>query len=273
MYRGERRVDLKESVENNIKLSDTKSVGKTLAILSNFNESTPVQKTSDIASKLDMSISTVSRHLNTMLDWGYLERDNVTGFYSPGYKMIAIAGAALLNNDAYRYSYPELHRLSYRYTVHSHMAMPDGVDMVHLISSSCENTMDLFIPMGHRQPMYCSAMGRAMLAYLPENEVKKILQKSELSKLTSETKIDIEEIKKELIKTRKKGYCVLINELIENKASLAAPIFNRNRIPVAAISVSTSTRGIKIPEREMELVKAVKGAAGRISGRLGYFPR
>lgn len=260
------------SIDKHIKSSDTKSVSKTLAILSSFDERTPIQKTSDIASKLNMSISTASRHLNTMLDWGFLERDQSTGYYSPGYETIALAGTALMNNDVYRYAYPELQRLSYRYTVHSHMAVQKDVEIVHLISSSCENTMDLFIPMGHRQPMYCSAMGRAILAYLPDDKATKILRKSELNKLASETKIDIEEIKQELISIRQKGYCVLINELAERKASLAAPIFSRQRVPVAAASVSMSASGMRHPQRERELAKAIKAAASRISGKLGYFP-
>ena len=52
--------------------SNTKSLNKTLAILSTFNEKTPMQRTSDIAAKLGINISTVSRHLNTLLDWGFL---------------------------------------------------------------------------------------------------------------------------------------------------------------------------------------------------------
>ena len=121
--------------------SNAKSVGKTFAILSSFNETTPTQRTSDIASKLQMNISTVSRHLNTMLDWGYLQRDDATGFYSLGLEIVSLAGAALQNSSIYRFAYPELQRLSYKYGVHSHMSVPRGVEVVHLISICCENTM------------------------------------------------------------------------------------------------------------------------------------
>ena len=134
--------------------SNAKSVGKTFAILSTFNEATPIQRTSDIASKLHMNISTVSRHLNTMLDWGYLQRDDATGFYSLGLEIVALAGAALQNSSIYRFAYPELQRLSYKYGVHSHMSVPRGVEVVHLISICCENTMELLIPMGHCHPMF-----------------------------------------------------------------------------------------------------------------------
>ena len=263
--------------------SNAKSVSKTLEILSTFNELAPEQRTSDIANKLHMNISTVSRHLNTMLDWGFLMRDEETGRYSLGYEVVALAGAALQNNplagaalqnnDVYRHAYPELQQLSYKYGVHSHMGVPRAVDVVHLISICCESTMELLIPMGHCHPMYCSAMGRAMLAYMSQAEVQKVLRASELQKLTPETKIDLREINQELIHTRQKGYCILFDELAESKSSLAAPIFDRNRNPVAAISVSASAQSLSQPQRERELAKAVMTAAGKISGKLGYYPK
>ena len=87
------------------------------------------------------------------------------------------------------------------------------------------------------------------------------------------TKTDLVEIREELARTRQRGYCVLFEELSENKSSLAAPIFDRSREPIAAISISTSAHGLSKPQRERELAKAVVTAAGRISGKLGYYPK
>ena len=84
-----------QRAEGSHKGSNAKSVSKTLEILSTFNELAPEQRTSDIANKLHMNISTVSRHLNTMLDWNFLERDDSTGYYSLGLEIVALAGAAL----------------------------------------------------------------------------------------------------------------------------------------------------------------------------------
>lgn len=252
---------------------DKKSLSKTLAILSTFDENTPMQRTSDIAMRLGLNISTVSRHLTTLLDWGFLERDENTGVYFPGIAIVAIAGAALQSKDCYRYAYPELQKLSLKHKVHGHMGVPRETDIVHLISSSCEKTMDLIIPMGHRHPMYCSAMGRAILAYLPASRAQEIIKNSELSKHAEETKVDPEEIKQELVKTRQKGYCVLVNELLEGQGSIAAPIFDRNRNPVAAVSISASEGRIREPEQERELAKQVSIVARRISSKMGYYPR
>ena len=186
---------------------------------------------------------------------------------------MALAGAALQNSSIYRFAYPELQRLSYKYGVHSHMSVPRGVEVVHLISICCENTMELLIPMGHCHPMYCSAMGRAIMAYQSSGEVQRILRDSELRKYTPETKVDIQEIQQELVRTRQKGYCIIFDELSENIGSLAVPIFDRNRNPVAAISISASAHSLSQPQRERELAKAVTTAAGKISGKLGYYPK
>lgn len=262
-----------QSAESQHRDSNTKSVNKTLAILSTFDEITPMQRTSDIAIKLHMSVSTVSRHLNTMLDWGLLERDDSTGFYFTGLKIITLAGAALQNSEVYRHACPELQHLSYKYGVHSHMGVSRDTEVFHLISNSCENTMDLHIPMGHCNPMYCSAMGRALLAYMPPAKVQEILKVSELKKLTPETKVDPDEIKQELVRTKKRGYCMVLNELNEGKGSIAATIFDRQRAPVAAISISTSTHSLEQLERQRELAKAVMSSARKISCKLGYYPK
>jgi DNA-binding IclR family transcriptional regulator len=232
-----------------------------------------MQRTTDIAMKLDMNISTVSRHLNTMRDMGYLERDDATGLYFVGLKIIALAGASLQNNALFRHSYPELQQLSYKYDVHSHMGVPRETEIVHLISISCESTMELLIPMGHCHPMYCSAMGRAMLAYMPPDKAQEILVNSKIQRYTPQTKIDLGEITQELVRTRQKGYCTLIDELAECKGSIAATVFDRDRNPVAAVSVSASAYSLSQPQRERDLAKAVMNAASKISGKLGYYPK
>lgn len=254
------------------KSSETKSVGKTLAILTTFTPATPVQRTSDIAAKLGMSISTVSRHLNTLFDAGFLGRDEKTGCYHLGIRILELAGVATQESEVYRYSYSELHKVAFEHNIHCHMAIPYEEDIIHLVSAQSESTKALFIPMGHRQPMYCTAMGRAMMAFMPQNRVMEILKMSDLKKRTDYTKVSVKDIERELDLARKGGYCILREELSDNKASIAAPIFDRYREPIAAISVSTSRTALEHPERERELIKVVRSASSKISGMLGYFP-
>ena len=92
-------------------------------------------------------------------------------------------------------------------------------------------------------------------------------------KRTEDTKVDIEEITNELKKVRKKGYCLVINELNEDEASLAVPILDQNSNPVAAISASSGVYRLSQPENEAQAAAAVKAVGTRISSMLGYYPR
>lgn len=253
---------------------DGKNINKALLILSSFDEASPMQRTTDIASRLGMNMSTASRHLNTLFDLGFLTRDDATGQYRLGLKMISLAGAALQNSVVYRYSYPELQKLSFQHNIHSHMSVPWNTDVMHIISTSCEKNKELFMPMGHCHPMYCSAMGRVILAYKPEDEVERILRKSDLKKYTNETKVEVPEIMRSLKEIRKSGYAIVIDELDMGVGSIAAPILNRMRDPVGAISVSASEQRIRSTiDEEKALIKAVVTAAGRISAKRGFFPK
>ncbi len=154
------------------------------------------------------------------------------------------------------------------------MSVPWDINVIHIISTSCEKNMELLIPMGHCHPMYCSAMGRVILAYQTENKIDQVIKKSHLKKYTSETKVEIPKIMQSLDEIKKMGYAIVIDELDMGVSSIAAPILDRTRNPVGAISVSASTNRIRdtIGEEKV-LTKAIVAAAGRISAKLGFFPK
>ena len=106
-----------------------------------------------------------------------------------------------------------------------------------------------------------------------KRQAQEILRKSELVKRTEDTKVEIEEITKERKKVLKKGYCLVINELNEDEASLAVPILDQNSNPVAAISASSGVYRLSQPENEAQVASAMRAAGTRISSMLGYYPR
>ena len=250
----------------------TRSISKTLSILASFTAATPQQRTTDIAARLGLSVSTVSRHLGTLQDWGFLERDDVSGYYRPGARILTLAGIALQNNPVYRHAFPEMWALTSALDVNGHIAVPQGTSIMHLISLGSANSPEL-VPMGYLQPMYCTAIGRAILAYLPQAKVQEILRKTELTKRTEATKTDPEEILEELRKVRRKGYCLLVDELNYGRSSLAVPVFDQQGTPVAGVSVCTSTYRLSDPAAEEEFSHAVKKVGGKVSGILGHYPR
>lgn len=250
-----------------------KSVSKTLEILSLFAEGESMLRTSDIAEKLGINISTVSRHLNTLLDSGFLERDSVTGLYYPGLRIITIAGVGMKSKGLYRHAYPELQQLSFSLRVLSHLAVPDDLEIVHLVCCCCEDKTEMLYPIGHRQPIYCTAMGKAMLAFMPEEQAESILKRcGKLRPFTPETQTNVKLIMESLKEIRKKGYCAQVNQLHMGKGSIAAPIFDHSRNPVASISISTQSHRLITPVDEEKFARTVTLVASKISGKLGYYP-
>lgn len=252
---------------------NTKSISKALSILKTFTDDSPRQRVSDVASKLGLSVSTVSRHLSTMLDLGFVERNDETGYYSLGIELITLAGIALHTSDVYRHAYPEVHRLALETDLHCFLGIPFKKEIIHLISFGPEDTVDLFTPIGHHHPMFCSAIGKAMLAFMPLKEASAILKDQPLKRYAPDTIVDMNEIEKSLRKIRSQGYATISNELTAGKASIAAPIRDRNRIIVGAISISGSISQLDLAHREKELAQRVMLAADRISGKLGFFPK
>ncbi len=255
---------------NNNLSTNTKSVSRTLSILLTFTEDTPIQRVSTIASQLGMNASTVSRHLTTLLDAGFIERDEETGSYHLGLNVIAMAGVALCNNSLYRYGQAELLDLTSKYGLHFHLSVPNGADMVHLIGLCGTESLEFPVPMGHRHPQFCSAMGRAYLSTFPIEQVSSFLDSIYLVPYTSKTKLNKEDILEDIKLTKKRGYSLIEDELTMGKTSIGVPIFGRSRKAVAAISYTIDTFNTEVREKEVHLTNRMRIAANRISGKIGF---
>lgn len=252
---------------------NTQSVQRALMILNTFTEHCPTQRVSDIARKLDLTPSTVSRHLSTLLDAGLVERDAENGCYRLGMQILTLSGVLLHSNDLYRHAYPELQKLSTKTGLHCFLGIPYHCEVIHLASVGEENTAELFTPVGYHHPLFCSAMGKAILAFMDDRERDAILSKSALVKYTPYTITDVFKLKKSFEDIRLCGYAAITEELTIGKSSLAVPILNHKRRPIGAISVSGSVDRVNLRENEKKLAKAVMDVAGKISGKMGYFPR
>jgi DNA-binding IclR family transcriptional regulator len=91
---------------------------------------------------------------------------------------------------------------------------------------------------GKHAPAHCSSLGKAILAYLPEPDVRALLGRKPLEAHTPSTITNRVAFFKELADTRKRGYAIDRAELVPKSYCLAAPIFDANNRPVGAIGVS-----------------------------------
>lgn len=116
-------------------------------------------------------------------------------------------------------------------------------------------------------------MGKAILGFLPLDEAHALLCEQPLQRYAPDTILDIREIEKELRKVRSQGYATISNELTAGKSSIAAPIRDRSRKIIGAVSISGSISQMDLLSKEKALAKMIIGTASKISGKMGYFPK
>ena len=125
--------------------------------------------------------------------------------------------------------------------------------------------------LGPRAPLYCTALGKALLAFLEQGELEAYLDQAELKPYTSNTITKKDQLLKELQETRQRGYSINREEHLFGRTAVGAPIFERNERLIASICVVGTPS--QILGKNMEnLAEEIKQTALEISRHMGYFP-
>jgi len=131
-----------------------------------------------------------------------------------------------------------------------------------------DHALTISAAVGQRLPAHCTASGKLFLAYLPEPELNKTLNRP-LTKYTENTITSPDELRKQLEQIYSQGYAVDYEEYEQGVCAIAAPIFNRKGSVIATIG-SPSPISRMTPERIAQIAESFKKAARAISQRMGY---
>ena len=213
-----------------------KSVSNAINILDCFAGSAGEIKLSEIAAKLNLSKSTVYGLINTLTSHGFLEQNPLTKGYRLGIKLFELGSLVLsrmdLRNDAKCFC----EELSRKYGATVHLAAYYENDVVYIDKVDSPGSMILYSRIGKKAPMYCTGVGKAILAFLPESEILKYVKEQTLHKFTDYTITDRKRLLQDLKLARKRGYAVDNEEIEFGLRCIAAPIFSHIEIPVAAMA-------------------------------------
>lgn len=217
---------------------------------------------------LGMNRSTLFRFLVTLRLRGYIQRDTETDRYRLGIRVLLPASTFLSDLDVRRVAKPFLEDLCDRIQELVHLTTRDGNEMVTVERVLSKQTLALqTAEIGARRPLHTVAAGKAMLAYLPGEEVERLLAAG-MPASTPHTITSPEVMKAQLAEVRRLGYAWDDQERTIGVRCVAAPIFGYDGRVTATISVAAPT--IRTPlERLGELGEAARVAAGAVSQRLG----
>lgn len=163
----------------------------------------------EISEGLGLNKSTAHRVLNSLIYMGYARQNETSGRYEPSLKIVDLAGKIMSNMDIIHMVRPFLRRLMEQADETVHFVEREGVEAVYIDKvEAMRNGIQMVSRIGSRIPLYCSGVGKAMLAYMDEQEVKDVWKNSNIHALTPYTITDFNVFRQELEKTRERGYAL-----------------------------------------------------------------
>jgi IclR family pca regulon transcriptional regulator len=231
------------------------SVARAMSILELFSDKRPSLSISEVAELTGLNRATCYRFCQTFRQLGYLD-ELADRRFRPGLKAISLAHSALSSRELPELALPYLERLRADINETVNMGLLDDTEVVYVARVLSDHLISLRMYVGSRLPAYASSLGRAMLAFLPEDQATDIIDRSNLVPITSHTISDRKRLLAELRKIRKQGYAFNNQEIANGLRGVAAPVLTDDGRPVAAINVSIP-HPLKGPE-EIEEVLAPK---------------
>lgn len=225
---------------------------------------------SEIAQVCGQSRPTAYRLLTTLQHRKYVSSDG-DGRYRLGTKLLSFSKGVINSIDFHQIAKPELNGLTQQSNERTHFAILDHGEALYVAKVESPQPVRMYSTVGTRNLLHCTAVGKAMLAFLPANERTELLNQSELTKRTPNTITDREILMEHLKKIRAQGFAIDDIENEEDIRCVAAPVFNHAGYVVGAISVSGPAYRIPI-SRLKELSRPVIHACKAVSEKLGYTP-
>lgn len=212
--------------------------------------------------------ATIYRLLTTLEKRGYIHRNPETREYSLGIKIYGLYDSLIRQLDLQQISRPYLARLV-RETGHSaHLAVSAGKCIVFIDRLLGSETLSVNTQIGAIEPLHCTALGKAYLAYVDPDELDTLLE-TPLTRFTPTTIVERDAIETELAAVRENGFAVDDEEYSSGIRCVAGAILNQEHVPVALIGVSGPKN--RITDRCMQdFGQLVRSTSLEISLKFGY---
>lgn len=222
----------------------------------------------ECSASLGYSKPTVHRILRTLANRGFLRVDRERGLYTLGVANLRLGMAFLEQLDLRSEALPTLRELGDRTGETVHLGVLDGSDVVYIEKVESKHAVRMFSQIGRTMPAYSTGVGKAILAYLPDEDLERALPKR-LEARTRATITDRKELLRHLAEVRRRGYSTDEVENEEGIRCVGAPVFDHTGAACAGISVAGPANRVT-PDRTLELGELVQGSALAISRRIGF---
>ncbi|KAA0808644.1 IclR family transcriptional regulator [Bacillus licheniformis] len=234
-------------------------------LLSNHPDGLTVK---EISKELSLPQSSTFNLAATLLDEGYLQQDAVKR-YRLGAKLIQVGTAAMESIDISSQGVPFLKQLMDGVQETVFMAVLSDDQLVYIAKIDNNRSIRTTAQPGSRKPLYCIGLGKAFLAFMPEDKREGLLDRMEFIRFTGHTITAREELEKQLQTFLEQGYAVDNEENEEGLFCLAAPVYGPDGVMKAAISTAGPKE--RMLARKAVIVEQLLHTAGKITESIGGY--
>jgi DNA-binding IclR family transcriptional regulator len=250
------------------------TVVKALAVLNTLadicEEQSKGASVSEISMRSEESPSSVCKHLAAFQQIGLVEQDYVTERYHIGMYALRLATLAMKELSIREIAAPYLRKVADRVGETVHLVARDGMRVVYIDKVESPKTIRMHSEIGLRNPMYCTGVGKAILAYSPMSLVEAVIAEGMIPH-TPNTITSRHALLNDLDQIRVRGYAIDDVEHEPEVRCVAAPILNHLNEPLGSFSISCPKW--RLPdERIAEYGGLIKEVSEEISRRFGYIP-
>lgn len=223
----------------------------------------------ELAERTRLDKATTYRLARKLGELGYLKRDEV-GKFTLSLHVLDLGFAYLASLDLRTQALPEMRQLHDEYDGSITLSVLDGTDVVYVERISPKGLQaSMPVGVGARLPVYCTAMGKAMLANMPEDRLSELLDRITYVKWTERTIGTRAEFEDDLRRTRERGFAVTDQEMIDGLRAVASPIFDHHGEVIAGLSVALPVQACPMEHLLGSVATRIVAAGKAISTHLG----
>jgi len=248
--------------------AQSQSTERAARILASFTPERPFMRTSDIAELLGVHPTTVWRYLSSLEEAHLVERDPHTGHYKLGLGLLQLSSIVLRQLEVRQHALEEMHATRDKLGLLVNLGLLQDADVIHVAHAFPPGWPRWNMDLGRGAVAQCTALGKVLLASLPEDEAISRVEQAGWRPYTQNSIRSTPKLRAELRRVREEGYAVDREERHLGTTCVAVPVYGRAGEVAAAVSTSAktdSTDDIAITK----LLEALLRLSNRISARMG----
>ncbi|UCG94598.1 MAG: IclR family transcriptional regulator [Candidatus Aerophobus sp.] len=246
-----------------------KSVKKAIEVLEVLAKTENGIGITQLSRELNLPKSTIHQILSTLKSVRFAEQNPEDKKYHLGLRIFELGNIVQSQLQLRKIAYSYLYNLSRKINETTYLVVLEGSRIVYIDCVESTARLRAHPLFGDRVPLHCTGVGKAIMAFLPEEKVNEIIHEDGLERFTENTITDSQVLKRELKEIRKRGYAIDNMEHEQGIRCVGAPIRNHRKEVFAAISVSGPSQRFD-PPRIPAMAKLVIQTAEDISRKMGY---